>query len=100
MTAKQVVIHPEALSEAAAAVSWYSERSLRAPLAFIAEIDKAIESISAAPDRWPILEAGCRRFPLYRFPYFIVYRQKSEQLIQVVAVAHARRKPGYWRNRT
>ncbi len=33
-------------------------------------------------------------------PFRAGYRQKSEQLIQVVAIAHARRKPGYWRNRT
>src|SRR5471030_2925118 len=97
MTARQVEIHPEAMAEAAAALAWYSERSLRAPLAFAAEIDKALEAISVAPERWPVFEADCRRFPLYRFPYFIVYRQKSERLVQVVAVAHARRKPGYWR---
>lgn len=43
-------------------------------------------------------EYGTRRVPLRRFPYFVVYREQGEE-IQVVAVAHASRKPGYWRHR-
>ena len=33
-----------------------------------------------------------------RFPYLIVYRVTASA-IQVVAVAHARRRPGYWKTR-
>lgn len=100
MTASQVEIHPEALAEAEAALGWYAERSSQAPNAFMAEIDKAIGSILEAPNRWPVDEADCRKFPLVRFPYFLVYRVKSAELIQIIAVAHARRRPGYWRART
>src|SRR5258707_13314858 len=99
MTIRQVEIDPDVLDEAAAAVSWYVERSERAPAAFIEEIDKAIQSILNAPKRWPIFESDFRRVPLFRFPSSIVYREKSNDLIQILAVAHGRRRPGYWRMR-
>lgn len=100
MTVRKIEIHPEALTEAEAAVSWYAERSSRAPAAFIAEVDSAIESILEAPERWPLYEGDCRRFPLFRFPYVVVYRQKSTAVVEIVAIAHGRRRPGYWRGRT
>jgi toxin ParE1/3/4 len=68
-------------------------------LLFLSEIDHAISSILEAPRRWPTLEGECRRIALVRFPYFIVYREKGNNLIQVLAVAHGRRRPGYWRMR-
>jgi plasmid stabilization system protein ParE len=77
MKITQVEIHPDALDEAEAAVSWYVERSSRAPVAFIEEIDKAIKSILNTPKRWPIFESDFRRVPLFRFPYFIVYRENQ-----------------------
>jgi hypothetical protein len=64
---RQLEIHPEALEEAATALDWYSERSERAPVNFLAEVEKALESILNAPRRWPIYEEGCRRYPLFRF---------------------------------
>ena len=69
MTIRQVEIHPDALAEAKSAMSWYVERSSRAPVAFVEEIDKAIQSILSTPKRWPILESDFRRVPLFRFPY-------------------------------
>lgn len=41
---------------------------------------------------------GARHVLLRRFPYFVVYRERSED-IHVIAVAHTSRKPGYWRHR-
>ena len=99
MKARQIEIHPEAVAEAEAAIDWYAERSSRAPTAFMEELDKAIESIREAPKRWPIFDLDCRRFPLFRFPYFIVYYEKSDSLVRILAVAHGRRRPGYWRSR-
>jgi|SRR6185312_3239978 plasmid stabilization system protein ParE len=99
MTIRQAEIHPDALAEAEAAVAWYAERSEHAPAAFIEEIDKAIQSILNSPKRWPIFESDFRRIPLVRFPYLIVYREKSDDLIQILAIAHGRRRPGYWKAR-
>lgn len=34
-----------------------------------------------------------------RFPYAIVYREVSEEEVEIVAVAHLKRRPGYWTGR-
>jgi plasmid stabilization system protein ParE len=93
-----VGFHPQAVAEAAAAAQWYRDRNAAAAAAFLAELDRAVESIADAPDRWPAYLHGTRRFLLRRFPFFIVYRQVADG-VQVVAVAHGRRRPGYWKGR-
>jgi toxin ParE1/3/4 len=99
MSGKPVEFHPEALTEAEAAVAWYRERSLRAAEGLMGELERAIAAIAEAPSRWPLFQAGCRRFPLRRFPFLVIYSEKA-QSIEVLAVAHGRRRPGYWRPRS
>ena len=98
MNSKPVSFHPEALAEAVASTSWYRERSQRAAEAFVKELEDAIRLISESPRRWPLFEHRTRRYPLLRFPYLIVYRE-TRTSIEIVAVAHGRRKPGYWQFR-
>lgn len=62
------------------------------------ELWRALDTISEAPERWPEGEAGTRVYRLRRFPYLFVFLVSGEE-IQVVAVVHAKRKPGYWRSR-
>jgi toxin ParE1/3/4 len=98
MSGKPVEFHPEALAEAEAALAWYGERSVRAAEAFLSELEKAVEAVSETPRRWPPFELDARRYPLQRFPYLLIYREKAEW-IEILAVAHGRRRPGYWRSR-
>ncbi|MDP2238612.1 MAG: type II toxin-antitoxin system RelE/ParE family toxin [Burkholderiales bacterium] len=98
MPARQVELHPEALIEARAAFEWYRERNPAAAAAFLTEVDTAINEISTTPNRWPGFLHGTRRFLLRRFPFSVVYRV-TDAVIQVVAFAHARRRPAYWRDR-
>ena len=98
MAQRSVDLHPEAIAEAQAAYRWYRERNETAAEAFLAELDRAVELISEGPMRWPVYLHGTRRLLLRRFPFFVVYREVGEAL-QVVAVAHGRRKPGYWKGR-
>jgi len=99
---RAVEFHPDAVAEAAAARQWYDERSPKAAVAFVAEIDVACERIAAAPDRYAPYIAGTRRYLMRRFPFQVVYRESPGpgDAIQVVAVAHGRRRPGYWATRT
>ena len=97
---RPVEFHPEAVAEARAARLWYSERSTVAAEAFLAELDEAIRQASESPTRWSRYEAGTRRLLFRRFPFMLVYRSFGQaDAVQVVAVAHARRKPGYWKSR-
>lgn len=88
----------EALEEAEAAARWYADRSLTAVAGFSSEIDAAEEAIAEFPDAWPSFENGTRRYLLRRYPFSIVYRIESRRIL-IVAVAHAHRRPGYWKSR-
>jgi len=44
------------------------------------------------------LPSHTHRFLLRRFPFSVAYREVRET-VQVVAVVHGRRKPGYWKGR-
>jgi plasmid stabilization system protein ParE len=98
MNAPGIEFDPRAIAEARAARRWYARRSAAAAGRFLAELDRAVEQISAAPHRWAAYLHGTRSVRLRRFPYLVVYRQTADA-IQVVAVAHAKRRPGYWRRR-
>lgn len=94
-----VEFHPLAADEAQAAERWYRERNEIASGRFQRELDRAIELISERPEAgFPYL-SKTRRILLRRFPFFVVYRIRSDDNVQIVAVAHARRRPGYWRER-
>ncbi len=98
MSTLPVRFHPEAVAEAEAAVRWYGSKSALAAGQFVQELTRTIDVITEAPGRWPIFEHGTRRLPLHRFPYLVIYHTTSET-IEIVAVAHGRRRPGYWRPR-
>ena len=95
---RKVEFHPHAEEDFLAAYAWYSERSETAARAFVREIDRAILRISEAPERWPTYDSLTRRFLLSRFPFSVIYRV-AEQAVEVIAVAHNKRNPGYWRPR-
>jgi len=98
MAAKPIEIHTDALAELKSALRWYLDRSESAADGFVAEIDRAIELITATPARWPTGELGTRKFVLSRFPYVVIYREKL-MIVQILAIAHGHRRPRYWEER-
>lgn len=90
-----VEFHPDAARDVSGAFRWYQERNAASASAFALEIDIAIERISSSPDRWPKLLSDLRRYLLKRFPFSVIYRL-HDRGIEIVAVAHERRRPGYW----
>jgi toxin ParE1/3/4 len=58
----------------------------------------AVTEIERAPQRWPEIEPGVPRYRIDRFKYSLVYRVFSDR-VQIIAVAHLSREPGYWVNR-
>lgn len=93
-----VELHPEAIEEARAARLWYAERSPLAAAAFVAELDRAVAAIGEVPARWPRHLGKTRRFVMHRFPFIVVYRELQDR-VEVLAVAHGKRRPGYWKDR-
>ena len=90
---------PEAAVEAAAARAWYQDQSPNAAAAFVAELDSAIERIAEASRLYPVYVAGTRRCLMRGFPFLVVYRVPDER-VQVIAIAHGNRRPGYWKDRS
>ena len=93
-----VSFHPDADQELAEATEWYLERSATAAAGFVREVEHAIGRIAEAPERFPLTRFGRRRFVLLNYPYDLVYRI-ARTGVEIVAVAHHARRPGYWRKR-
>ncbi len=98
MTNIEVAFHPEATSEYVASYIWYHERGPHLAEAFEHEVERGLRLITDAPERWPVYIAGYRRMLVRRFPFTIIYKHTSTT-ITVMALAHEKRKPGYWKKR-
>jgi|SRR5277367_5617491 toxin ParE1/3/4 len=96
MSADYTQFHDEAAAEYDAAFEWYLERSPDAALKFDAEVERAFTEVVQSPRRWAVGSHGTRRFLLRQFPFILIYRERPVGKIEVLAVAHTSRKPGYW----
>ena len=82
---------------------WYENQREHLGIEFFDAVDAAIDRIVAMPRvgtrvaRMPA-DLTVRRRAVTRFPYHVVYVETSSQ-IRVLAIAHDRRKPGYWKPR-
>jgi hypothetical protein len=90
--------HPEAIIETQEAVEWYAQRSLGAAINFKLALRQAEEVVTNDPAGWSPYLHGTRCFLLDRYPYGLVYVERGEKIIGI-AVAHLKRRPGYWRKR-
>ena len=58
-----------------------------------------MDAVAANPEIWPRFSRRARRYVFPRYPFSLVYILRGAE-IQIIAVAHGRRRPGYWRART
>lgn len=84
--------------DALEAYDWHARRSQQAADAFQEELQDAGRAIEVSPQRWADDLFGTRRYLMKQFPFVIVYRVAADR-IEIVAVAHGRRKPAYWKGR-
>jgi plasmid stabilization system protein ParE len=90
--------HPAAREEFREMLRWYRAKSGIASTEFRMAVANAVMEIVDAPHRWPKYLHGTRRFVLRRFPLSVVYLDDPDS-VTIIAVAHSKRKPGYWRTR-
>ena len=96
-----LVIHPEAAEEARRARVWYEGRSLNASRSFTDKLEVAIDHILDSPGGWPLVHNPYRRYLMHRFPFGIIYRYDADSnTVTILAVAHLKRRPGYWAGRS
>jgi plasmid stabilization system protein ParE len=89
---------PEAEEEFREAVWFYEKEAPGVGLRFIAEVRKGVTFITENPYAAVDVGGGIRRKVLNHFPYTLMYAVESH-LIVIVAVAHQKRRPRYWRGR-
>lgn len=95
--------HPQARAEFLSAIDWYDNRAEGIGSRFETAVLSAIDTVLMWPDSGPVLPGwlgspAVRTTGVTGFPYRVVYYVEGNDLT-VVAVAHERRRPGYWRNR-
>jgi len=91
-------VHPEVYEELEEARFWYENHAAGLGNEFLAEIELAVATIHRSPETWSVYSDGARRFLVHRFPFAILYRYDDFK-IQIIAVMHQRRRPGYWKDR-
>jgi toxin ParE1/3/4 len=90
---------PAAAREFAADFRHYEKDHPGRGVRFVAAVDASLAQVAAAPLRFAILyEPDIRSAKVKRLAYCVVYLL-VEHAIDVIAVAHAKRRPAYWRRR-
>jgi toxin ParE1/3/4 len=98
-----VLFEDEADAEYRAAARWYEERQVGLGTEFLDEVDVALDRIArfpgiGSPAPQVSTNLSVRRVPVRRFPYHVIYLH-VESMIRVLAIAHTRQRPGYWKDR-
>jgi toxin ParE1/3/4 len=96
---KPVIIHSEAIEELDEAVAYYEDQKAGLGLDFLMEVEQALGKIQQNPNLGSVYKVtGLRRYVIQRFPFLVFYAE-LEECIWVVAIAHGKRRPDYWRRR-
>jgi plasmid stabilization system protein ParE len=100
---RPVRLQPEAAAELAEAAAWYEAQQPGLGSSLLDEVERLLPALGERPSAFARLidtapDLGLRRALLPRFPFGVVFLQTAEE-IRIVAVAHAKRQPGYWLHR-
>ncbi len=93
-----VLILPQASEELEASISYYESKQTGLGAALLAEFKRTCERIFELPKAARLIRGDLRRRPIHRFPYSVLYRVSNDEIV-IVAIAHRRRRPGFWRSR-
>jgi plasmid stabilization system protein ParE len=89
-----------ASEEVEAAVRWYEERRRGLGAEFFEAVSNTIAFVEDQPEIGAVtgVTGKARRVLVNRFPYQVVYHLTPTDVI-IVAVAHLKRRPNYWKDR-
>ena len=96
---KPFKFHPEALEEVEEAAVFYEDRQPGLGNRFMEALEDMISRMRRNPLLYRKIDGEIRKCRLLRFPYGIIYRVKNGN-IEIIAVMHLKRRPGYWKSRT
>jgi plasmid stabilization system protein ParE len=87
-----------AREEGLEAAAWYGAQQENLQIRFLEKWKDAETRMVANPGIHRCFEGDLRKCRLDVFPYALVFRVRDNEL-QVLAVMHMSRRPGYWKNR-
>jgi plasmid stabilization system protein ParE len=92
---KPAVFLGEAREETGEAARYYEQRSDGLGEQFLLRVRESVQDVTEHPGACPIVWGPVRRKLVRQFPYGVFYREYDDEIL-VIAVAHLRRRPGYW----
>jgi plasmid stabilization system protein ParE len=95
---KPITFHPSADVEIVEAGEYYENLSPGLGLDLLGEVERALDQIAKYPESCQRIGKRTRRKALRRFHYNLIYAVYPER-IRIVAFAHQKRRPYYWRRR-
>ncbi|MBC8412066.1 MAG: type II toxin-antitoxin system RelE/ParE family toxin [Chlorobium sp.] len=93
-----IVFDTDARSEFLSSVEYYEECRAGLGRRFREVVELAVNSVANNPFRYRVLHKSFRRCLIPKFPHAIIFSIEPD-FILVIAVAHVKRKPGYWNDR-
>ncbi len=93
-----VAFHEAAALELSDAAAFYEQECPGLGAALLDEVEAALTSLAQFPEGAPVLRGRIRRKVLLRFPYSLMYSLHPDN-VRILAVAHDKRRPFYWRGR-
>ena len=87
-----------AVEELQEAIDWYSRRDLAVGQRLRATIRAKIVDLRTHPLVHTADADSVRQALVRPFPYYVVYRVNGS-VVEILAIAHTSRRPGYWRKR-
>ena len=94
----RLIVRPEAEDDITAAFSWYEDQEPGLGTEFIHSVDVALGLVEREPHAFPVIYRNARRALLRRFPYAVFYLIRDD-VIEVIACMHFKRRPLRWRSR-
>ena len=94
---KPLVFHPEAEAEYYAQQDYYESQQTGLGLRFAQWATAHYRVLAANPHAFPV-KWKVRHCYMSIFPFDIVFEEFEDHIV-IYAVAHTKRKPGYWRER-
>lgn len=94
----RVILHELAERELNDAAAYYALARPGLGEAFLASVQRAVGAVAAVPLAGAVAADDVRKRLVTRFPYCVFYRVHADH-IRVLAIAHQRRRPFYWRSR-
>jgi plasmid stabilization system protein ParE len=97
-----VAFHVDALRELREARDWYRSKGASAKgLELIGLVDEKIQEVAASPESFPRdpKRSWARRARILKWPFALIFTVIDADHIVILAVAHGKRRPGYWAKR-